>query len=61
MQTGGDLRSAGATLLCDLQQLSVFNDATDQNNTTYYNADRIHLTDAGYAQVAAAYKAALNL
>ena len=61
MQPGGSLRAAGANLLCDLQQLPMFNKASDVDNLAYYDADRIHCNNNGYAQVAAAYKATLGM
>lgn len=42
--------TAGADLIVRLDQDSRLSDAT---NATYFNADKIHLTDAGYAVVAA--------
>lgn len=61
MQPGGSLLASGATLLCDLQQLSIFNTDTAWNNPTYYQSDNTHLTDTGYLQVAQALKTTLGL
>lgn len=38
--------------LCDVGANATIGAAGSQNNTTYYNADKTHLTDAGYALVA---------
>ncbi len=61
MQPGGDLRVLGADVLCDLQTLSIFDEPNDVNNATYYDLDRIHLTNAAYAQVAGLAKTTLGL
>ena len=61
MQPGGDLLAAGASMLCDLQQLSAFDNANDVNDTNIYNGDLTHLTNTGYGLPAAALKATLGL
>src|SRR3982751_2269663 len=61
MQPGGDLLAIGADILCDLQTLSMFNSAADASDTTYYDADKVHLNNTGYAQVAAKLKLTLGL
>lgn len=48
--------SAGADLVIDVAAVPVL---MDPNNTIYFDADKLHLTDAGYAAFAAAVKTAL--
>lgn len=38
--------------LCDLAADPVFDTRADASNTTYYNADKLHFTQAGYDKVA---------
>jgi lysophospholipase L1-like esterase len=59
--TGELATTYGVTHLCDLQQLAMFNADADTSNTTYYNADQIHLTATGNQQVALAVKNCLGL
>lgn len=61
IQPGGDLLAAGATRIVDVAALPQFDTAADTANATYYDADRIHLKDAGYALIAAQVKAALGI
>lgn len=55
---GGD--SCGADAVVDIGSDSTIGDSGDQNNATYYNADKVHLTTAGYAIVAQAVADAIN-
>ena len=41
------------TALADIGASPIIGESGDQDNLTYYNADKTHLTDAGYAVVAA--------
>jgi lysophospholipase L1-like esterase len=54
------LQADGADALVDLNTLAEFNADGDYNNTTYYNADKVHLTSTGYGVVATAIKAAID-
>lgn len=46
--------------VCDAGALPQFDSVADASNTTYYNADGVHLTSAGYAAVATALTATLQ-
>lgn len=41
-----------ADRLADVAQLTQFDEKADVANTTYYNGDRVHLTNAGYDLIA---------
>lgn len=49
-----------ADALCDIGANCYVGDADDVNDTTYYQSDKIHLTNAGYAIVAALAKTAYD-
>jgi lysophospholipase L1-like esterase len=49
-----------ADALCDVGADATIGVAGSQNNLTYYNADKIHLTDAGYSIVAGLAVAKIN-
>lgn len=56
------IRNGWATFadrLADLAADTTIGDAGDQNNVTYYDADKAHMTTAGYAIVAGIVKAAV--
>ena len=55
---GGD--SCGADAVVDIAAKTTIGDSGDQNNTTYYNADTVHLKTAGYAIVAQAVADVIN-
>jgi lysophospholipase L1-like esterase len=55
---GGD--SCGADAVVDIAANTTIGDSGDQNNTTYYNADTVHLKTAGYAIVAQAVADVIN-
>lgn len=55
---GGD--SCGADAVVDLAGISTIGDSGDQNNTTYYNADKVHLTSTGYDIVAQEIATTIN-
>lgn len=49
-----------ADALADVAADSRIGDAGDELDTTYYNADQVHMTDAGYGIIAATVKASLD-
>ena len=55
------LQSDGATQLIDVNTISQFDADGDYNNTTYYNGDKIHLTDAGRLLIAPLIKSTMGL
>lgn len=55
------LQSDGALAYIDVETLSQFNADGDYNDTTYYNADKVHLTTAGYGVQATLVKNKLDL
>lgn len=58
--TGGTLRAAGCDTIIDLRNLPQFDADGDYNDTTYFNVDKIHLTQAGYNVIAPYIKQVLN-
>ena len=65
MQTASDtanasIRANWATFADALYDPNADSRFADSNNTTYYNADKVHYTDAGYAIIANGVNAALN-
>lgn len=53
--------AVGVTYADMLVDVAAISELSDPTNTTYYNADKVHLTNAGYALVAAKVKAAIDL
>jgi hypothetical protein len=49
-----------ADAIADVALISTFDAKADTTNTTYYNADRTHLTDSGYDLVATSIKTAIE-
>lgn len=58
--SGGSLASAGATHLIDLNTDPAYDADGDYNDTTYYDPDKIHQKDAGYAKIAGIVKKGLG-
>jgi len=53
------LQADGADILVDVTTDTAFDQGTDPSNTTYYQADLTHLTNAGEAKIAALVKTAI--
>lgn len=54
------LQSDGLDVLVDIAANSEFDEATDSNNTTYYQVDKIHLTVAGETIIKNTFKSAIE-
>jgi len=52
--------AGGADFIVPLTGDAVLGDPVGYNNTTYYNGDKVHLLDAGYALAGPIYVSALN-
>ena len=60
-QNGGALQTAGCSGVVNLNTLPEFDADGDYNNTTFFNADKVHLTTAGLALVANRVKQVIGL